>query len=160
MAKFYYALAIVLFGSAALAQDAKLTGTWQGVQVCDDTYDGVAEPFVSEDQIEISQRGDRLRLRRIIRGGELALVYKGTVVSLASSDRFEAMASVCGGSYRAEEMLRLRNVSVDADGSGTFDGESLFATADAPSFPGVQIYGSCKWAYERVSSDDPHVPRC
>jgi hypothetical protein len=46
------------------------------------------------------------------------------------------------------------------DGSGSFDAESLYESADAPRVEGVQIFGTCKWAYERISTSDPRVPRC
>jgi hypothetical protein len=60
------------------------------------------------------------------------LLYEGPVVALASSERFEAMVSVCGGSYKAKEMVRLRRVQVNEDGSGSFDAESLCESAGAP----------------------------
>jgi hypothetical protein len=68
--------------------------------------------------------------------------------------------STCGGSYKAKETVRLRRVQVNEDSSGSFDAESLYESADAPGFEGVQIFGTCKWAYERVSTSNPRVPRC
>lgn len=152
--------ALVLTAGPLLAQEGDLTGIWQGVQVCDDTDGGTEQNFVTDDRVEISQRGDHLRLRRVTQDGALSLTYYGLVVPIESSDRFEAMVSVCDGNYEASEMLRLRRVRVEADGSGSFDGESLYASSDAPGLRGVQIFGTCKWAYRRVSSDDPGVPRC
>jgi len=156
-------LGSLAFGSTALAQDgseASLTGIWEGIYVCDDSQAGVQVNFVAEDRVEITEKDGLLRLRRATQDGADSLLYEGPVVALASSERFEAMVSVCGGSYKAKEMVRLRRVQVNEDGSGSFDAESLYESADAPGFEDVQIFGTCKWAYERVSTSDPRVPRC
>ena len=151
------------FGSGALAQDgleARLTGIWEGILVCDDSRAGVQLNFVANDRVEITQQEGLLRLRRVTQGGADFLLYEGPVVALVSSERFEAMVSVCGGSYKAKEMVRLRRVQVNEDGSGSFDAESLYESADAPGVEGDQIFGTCKWAYKRVSTSNPRVPRC
>ena len=150
----------LLASGPAQATDRDLTGTWKGIQVCDDSDGGVARSFVTDDRVEISQEGDRLRLRRVSQDGELSLTYEGTVVALADSSRFEAMVSVCDGSYAAREMLRLRRVRVSEDGGGTFDAESLYESSEVPGLRGIQIFGTCKWAYQRISTADPRIPRC
>ena len=156
-------LGSLAFGSSALAEDgseASLTGIWEGILVCDDSQAGVQVNFVAEDRVEITQQDGLLRLRRVTQDGADSLLYEGPVTALASSERFEAMVSVCGGSYKAKEMVRLRRVQVNEDGSGSFDAESLYESADAPGVEGDQIFGTCKWAYERVSTSNPRVPRC
>ena len=156
-------LGSLAFGSTALAQDgseASLTGIWEGIQVCDDSQAGVQVNFVAEERVEITQQDDLLRLQRVTQDGADSLLYEGPVAALVSSERFEAMVSVCGGSYKAKEMVRLWRVQVTEDGSGSFDAESLYESADAPGFEGDQIFGTCKWAYERVSTSNPRVPRC
>ena len=156
-------LGSLAFGSTALAQDgseASLTGIWEGIYVCDDSQAGVQVNFVAEDRVEITQKDGLLRLRRVTQDGADSLLYEGPVAALVSSERFEAMVSVCGGSYEAQEMVRLRRVQVNDDGSGSFDAESLYESADAPGVEGDQIFGTCKWAYERVSTSNPRVPRC
>jgi hypothetical protein len=150
----------LLPSGAAPADEASLTGIWEGIQVCDDSNAGVQLNFVADDRVEITQLDGRLRFRRVAEDRAVSLLYEGPVVALASSERFEAMVSVCGGSYEAKEMLRLRRVQVNEDGSGSFDAESLYESADAPRLEGVQIFGTCKWAYERVSTSNPRVPRC
>lgn len=152
-----------IFGVAAFPAgggDSDLTGTWEGLQVCDDVDGGVQQNFVTDDRVEITQSADVLRLRRVTRDGAHALIYGGPVMELQGSTRREAMVWVCGGTYEARETLRLRRVRTDADGSGTFDAESLYASTDAPGLEGIQIFGTCKWAYERVSAEDPEVPSC
>jgi hypothetical protein len=156
-------LGSLAFESTALAQDgseASLTGIWEGIYVCDDSQGGVQVNFVADDRVEVTQRDGHLRLRRVAQDGSASLLYEGTVVALASSESFDAMVSVCDGSYKAKEMVRLRRVQVNEDGSGSFDAESLYESADAPAFEDVQIFGTCKWAYERASTSDPRVPRC
>jgi hypothetical protein len=151
------------FGSTALAEggsEASLTGIWEGIQVCDDLEAGVQLNFVADDRVEITQQDGLLRLRRVTQNGAESLLYEGPVTAQAFSERFEAMVSVCGGSYKAKEMVRLRRVQVNEDGSGSFDAESLYESADAPRAEGDQIFGTCKWAYERVSTSNPSVPRC
>jgi hypothetical protein len=146
------------FGSGALAQDGLLTGIWEGILVCDDSQAGVQLNFVADDRVEITQQEGLLRLRRVTQDGADFLLYEGPVAALVSSERFEAMVSVCGGSYKAKEMVRLRRVQVNEDGRGSFDAESLYESADAVE--GEQIFGTCKWAYKRVSTSNPRVPRC
>ena len=141
-------LGSLAFGFTALAQDgseASLTGIWEGIQVCDDSQAGVQVNFVADDRVEITEQDGLLRLRRVTQDGAASLLYEGPVAALASSERFEAMVSVCGGSYKAEEIVRLRRVQVNEDGSGSFDAESLYESADAPGLEGVQIFGTCKW---------------
>ena len=155
--------ALGALGVAALpvgSSDSDLTGTWEGQQVCDDVDAGVQQNFVTDDRVEITQRGDQLRLRRVTRDGAHALIYEGPVMKLQGSTRSEAMVWVCGGTYEARETLRLRRLRADADGSGMFDAESLYESTDAPGLEGIQIFGTCKWAYERVSRQDPQVPSC
>ena len=156
-------LGSLAFASDALAQDgseASLTGTWEGILVCDDVQAGVQLNFVADDPVAITQQDGLLRLRRVTQDGADSLLYEGPVVALESSERFEAMVSVCGGSYKAKEMVRLRRVQVNEDGSGSFDAESLYESADAPGFEDDQIFGMCKCAYERASTSNPRVPRC
>ena len=37
---------------------------------------------------------------------------------------------------------------------------SIFFTDDFPLFDGVLDFETCKWAYERVSTERPDVPEC
>jgi hypothetical protein len=57
-------------------------------------------------------------------------------------------------------MLRLRRVLTNAVGLGSFDAESLYESSAVPGLEGTEIIGTCKWAYQRVSTDDPRVPAC
>jgi hypothetical protein len=111
-----------------------LTGIWEEIQVCDDSQAGVQLNFVADDQVEIIQRDGHLLLRRLTQDGAASLLYEGTVMALASSERFEAVVSVCGGSYEAQEMGRLRRVRVNEDGSGSFDAESLYEARMRPNW--------------------------
>lgn len=138
-----------------------MTGIWQGVLVCTDNAGGEEVNFVSDYLVEITQRGDRLRFRRTSQDGSNEFfVYEGHVVPIDGSERVEALVTACGGNYEVQEMLRLRRVSVSKDGSGSFDGESIFQSTDLPNLPGIRLISTCRYAYDRVSSEDPHVPRC
>ncbi len=146
--------------AAGAAAAADLTGTWEGLQVCDDNNAGDQINFVTDDRVEITQNGPDLRLRRVTRDGAQALTYEGRVGPIAGSARVEALVSVCDGTYVAQEMLRLRRVLTSKDGSGSFDAESLYQSTQAPGLQGREIFGTCKWAYKRASAEDPGVPAC
>jgi hypothetical protein len=158
-------LGSLAFGSGALAQDGSevdLTGTWQGAQICDELIGGKFVNFVTVDSpLLVVQDGDRLRFVVI---GDLEdvpddLVYEGVIQTVDGSDQFEALAGICGGDYKAEELVRLRRIETSADG-GRFDADSIFFTDDFPSFEGILDFDTCKWAYERVSTERPDVPKC
>lgn len=155
-------LAATLAALPAAAQQASadLTGSWEGLQVCDDNRGSDQVNYVADDRVEISQAGESLHLRRVTRDGASALLYEGHVMAIGGTERVEALLTVCDGTYAAQEIVRLRRVVASAGGSGTFDAESLYQSTDAPGLAGVEIFGTCKWAYERVSTDDPGVPAC
>jgi hypothetical protein len=153
------------FGSGALAQDGSevdLTGTWQGAQICDELIGGEFTHFVVVDNpLLVVQDGDRFRFLYVGDEDAIAddLVYEGVIQTVEGSDQFEAMAGICGGDYKAEEIVRLRRIETSTDG-GRFDADSIFFTDDFPSAEGVREFDTCKWAYERVSTERPDVPEC
>jgi hypothetical protein len=153
------------FGSGALAQDGSevdLTGTWQGAQVCDELDGGEFTPFVVVDsRLLVVQDGDRFRFLSVGDVEELAddLVSEGVIQTVEGDDHFEAMAGICGGDYKAEGIVRLRRIET-SETAGRFDADSIFFTDDFPSAEGVRDFDTCKWAYERVSTDRPDVPEC
>jgi hypothetical protein len=158
-------LGSLAFGSGALAQDGSevdLTGTWEGAQICDDLIGGEFTDFVIVDNVlRVVQDGDRFRFVYIGDEEDIAddLVYEGVIQTVEGSDQFEALAGICGGDYKAEELVRLRRIETSADG-GRFDAESIFFTDDFPLAEGVLDFENCKWAYARVSTERPDVPEC
>jgi hypothetical protein len=158
-------LGCLTFGSGALAQDGSeidLTGTWQGAQICDELIGGEFVNFVVVDSpLLVIQDDDRFRFVVIGDEEDIAddLVYEGIIQTVEDSDQFEALAGICGGDYKAEELVRLRRIETSADG-GRFDADSIFFTDDFPSDEGVLDFDTCKWAYERVSTERPDVPEC
>jgi hypothetical protein len=58
----------LLASGAASADEASLTGIWEGIQVCADSQAGVQLHFVADDQVEITQRDGHLGLRRVTQG--------------------------------------------------------------------------------------------
>lgn len=153
------------FGSGALAEDGSevdLTGTWQGTQICDELIGGEFHNFVAVDSpLLVVQDGDRFRFLVVGDEEEIAddLVYQGVIQTVEGDDHFEAMAGICGGDYKAEEIVRLRRIET-SDTAGHFDADSIFFTDDFPLFDGVPDFETCKWAYERVSTERPDVPEC
>ena len=158
-------LGSLAFGSGALAQDGSgvdLTGTWEGAQICEELIGGEFSNFVVVDNpLLVVQDGDTFRFLYV--GDEEAiaddLLYEGVIQNVEGSDHFEALAGICGGDYKAEEIVRLRRIETSAD-SGRFDADSIFFTDDFPSAEGVLDFDTCKWAYERVSTEPPDVPEC
>lgn len=146
--------------AAGDATSADLTGTWEGLLVCDDYRGGEQANFVADDRVEITQSGEGVRLRRVAQDGSRPLIYAGRLAPITDSGRVEALVSVCGGAYVAQEMLRLRRALANADGSGSFDAESLYESTAVPGLEGTLFLGTCKWAYQRVSAEDPGVPAC
>jgi hypothetical protein len=153
------------FGSGALAQDGSevdLTGTWEGAQICDELGGGEFGHFVLVDNLLlVVQDGDTFRAVAIGDEEDIAddLVYEGVIQTVEGSDQFEALAGICGGDYKAEELVRLRRIETSAD-SSRFDAESIFFTDDFPGFEGILGFENCKWAYQRVSTERPDVPKC
>jgi hypothetical protein len=164
-----FALASMLgslaFGSSALAQDGSevdLTGTWKGAQICEGLVGGELVNFVVVDNtLHVIQIRGRFRLLYIGDEEEIAddLLYEGIVQNVEGSDHFEALAGICGGDYKAEEIVRLRRIEVSEDGAH-FDADSIFFTDDFPPAEGILDFETCKWAYERVSTEPPDVPEC
>jgi hypothetical protein len=158
-------LGFLSFGSSALAQDGSevdLTGTWEGAQICDDLIGGEFDDFVIVDNVLfVVQDGDRFRFVYIGDEEDIAddLVYEGVIQRVEGSDQFEALAGICGGDYKAEELVRLLRIETSADG-GRFDADSIFFTDDFPLDRGVLDFETCKWAYTRVSTERPDVPKC
>jgi hypothetical protein len=157
-------LGSLAFGSGALAEDASvdLTGTWEGAQICDDLIGGEYAHFVVVDNtLLFVQDGDRFRFVYIGDEEDIAddLVYEGVIQTVDGSDHFEALAGMCGGDYKAEEIVRLRRIEI-SDTAARFDAESIFFTDAFPSAEGVLDFENCKWAYERVSTEPPDVPEC
>ena len=159
-------LAPWLSGSSALAQDGPevdLTGTWEGAQICDELIGGEFSNFVIIDNpLLVVQDGDTFRFlylgdprRRLPTISSMRASFK----TVEGSDHFEALAGVCGGDYKAEEMVRLRRIKT-SETAATFDADLIFFTDDFPSFRGALDFATCKWAYERVSTEPPDVPEC
>ena len=122
-------LGSLAFGSSALAQDGSevdLTGTWEGSQICDDLIGGEFVNFVIVDNpLLVVQDGDRFRFLYIGEPEEEIaddLVYEGVIQKVEGSDQFEALAGICGGDYKAEEIVRLRRIEI-SETAARFDAE-------------------------------------
>ena len=111
-------LALCLSGLALWPRtgtEIDLTGTWEGAQICDDLIGGEFGDFVVVDNpLLVVQDGDRFRFVYVGDEEELAddLVYEGVIQNVEGSDQFEAMAGICGGDYKAEEIVRLRRIEI------------------------------------------------
>jgi hypothetical protein len=134
-----------------------LTGTWRGTQVCDELIGGKFENFVViKDKLQISQSGDKIRM------SNLGLLYRGVIQKNEEcKETGEAILTVCGGDFEAQEMVRILRIRAKKnETAGSWDAISIFQTTEYPGSEGVQDFATCKWAYERTDTCDPEVPTC
>lgn len=158
-------IALGTFSACGLGADARagagfdLTGEWHGTEICDEVGGGRRDVFVERSPIFIRQRpdGSFLLLFRLD-NGHADVIYEGVVQRLAGGGH-EAMAIACGGDFRSQEVIRLRPV-VATGATGLFNGDSQFFTNDFPGSGGITSFGTCKYAYERVSTIRPAVSDC
>src|SRR5262245_15254115 len=128
-------LGSLAFGSSALATDGSevdLTGTWQGVKICDQLNGGEFRNFVQvDDVLHIIQDGDTFKLVDLGTQPEIPddLVYEGVIQNVEGSNNSEAFAVICSGDYKAQATLRLRRIEISETGAH-FDAESVFFTED------------------------------
>lgn len=152
------ALTMAVFGLFGLgtvqAGSLNMTGTWEGFTVCDElkggefTYDSFPEP-----ELKISQDGDTVRM------SAFGILYEGKVQEITgagSSIQGEAVVGACGGIEETETVRIQRIITKGTEGS--FDATSIYESDEF--FPGLRTFGTCKWYYKRVSTDDPMVPAC
>jgi hypothetical protein len=159
-------LGFLASGSGPLAQDGAeidLTGTWEGTQICDELIGGeFVNTVIADNPLLIVQDGDTLRFLYIGEPEEEIaddLLYEGVLQSVDGSDHFEALVGVCGGDYKAEEIVRLRRIE-SSETAARFDADFIFFTGGFPAAEGVLDFATCRWAYERVSTEPPDVPEC
>jgi hypothetical protein len=147
------ALACAMKGAMAAVPD--LTGTWRGIQICDELVGGRYENFVEQSSILIRQTGAQINLLyRGAAGSADNVLYEGVLQQVAGSTRAEGVAVACGGGYRSQEVLRLR--PIQTSGSVTeFNADSQFFTDDFPGEVGIPDFGTCKFAYRRASTEPP-----
>lgn len=154
------ALALPIPTAPAQAADGfDLTGEWHGSEICDELGNGQPGVFVETSPIFIRQRPDgTFRMVFRLDNGKADVIYEGIVQAVATGGH-EAVAIGCGGDFRSQEVIRLRPAIATAT-SGVLNGESQFFTNDFPGSGGAISFGTCKYAYNRVSTERPVIPRC
>ncbi len=136
----------------AVAESFDLTGTWEGFAVCEELKDGKFTHETFPDPLEISHRGEKIRIRGF------GILYEGVTQSIRRGQLDgEALVSACGG-IPETETVRLKQIITKANGQGELVADTVFGSDDF--FPGQRAFGTCQWFYNRVSKDDPHVPSC
>lgn len=139
-----------------------LTGTWIGTQICDEIVGGKFENFVvTEDEVQISQCGDEIRMTTSGLS-TFGLLYSGVIQENEEcKDTGEAILTVCGGDFEAQEMVRIMRIRAKKnETAGSWDAISIFQSSEYPGYEGVQDFATCKWAFERTDASDPEVPTC
>jgi hypothetical protein len=116
---------------------------------------------IADNALLVVQDGDTFRFLVIGESeDEIAddLVYEGVIQDIEGNDHFEAMAGIRGDDYKPEELVRLRRIET-SDTAARFDADSVFFTDDLPEFKATLDFATCKWAYERVSTERPDACR-
>jgi len=141
-----------LFGLGAVqAGSLNMTGTWEGFTACDELKGGVFTHDKFDEHLKISQVGDTVRM------SGFGILYEGKVQEIkGSSIQGEAVLGACGGIEETETVRIQRIITKGSEGS--FDATSIYESDEF--FPGLRTFGTCKWQYKRVSTDDPMVPAC
>jgi len=159
-----WALALSFVAGLALPRPAEagdaapvLTGTWEGKNVCKG-FDGVKFTFECCPTMEISQVSPtefNLRLPPSDTNGEF--FYFGRTIPDAVSPETKGEVAFVGcptdNTLPGSSEMGRAKVKVSLDTKGTFTGQSIFFS----DFPEID---TCKWKYDRVSTDDPSVPAC
>ena len=143
-------LALAGFAAASAQPLPDVTGTYVGTQICDDLVDGERQNFLLADNLLLmKQDGD------VVYMANFDLLYKGTIQG-AEGKSAEALVSVCGGDFEAQEIVRIRRIRTNkATGEGAWDATSIFESED-----GGRTYSECKWEYTRISDDEPDFTPC
>lgn len=150
---------MILATTANAAEPIDLTGEWRGTEVCDELDDGTPGVFADTSPILIRQHADgRFTMLFRLEGGRANVIYEGLVRKVAGGGH-EAIAIACGGAFKSQEVVRFRPVVVQGR-TGLLNGESQFYTADFPGSGGAVNFGTCKYAYGRVSRVRPAIRRC
>ena len=141
-----------LFGLGAVqAGSLNMTGTWEGFTACDELKGGEFTHDSFPELLKISQDGDMVRMEGF------GILYEGKVQEITgSSIQGEAVLGACGGTPETETVRIQRIITKGTEGS--FDATSVYESDDF--FPGLRTFGTCKWHYKRVSTDDPMVSPC
>jgi hypothetical protein len=145
--------------SALAADGIDLTGEWHGTEICDELDGGEPAVFTETSPILIRQRSNgRFTMLFRLENGQADVIYEGIVQKVTGGGQ-EAIAIACGGAFESQEVIRLRPVIVKGR-TGFFNGESQFFTDDFPGSGGAVNFGTCKYAYERVTTTPPVIERC
>lgn len=125
--------------------------TWEGYAVCEELKDGKFTHDTFPDPLEISHSGDKIRI------SGFGILYEGMTQSISGQLGGEALVSACGG-IPETETVRIRQVNTRGAEQGEFVADTVYGSDDF--FPGQRAFGTCKWFYRRVSTEDPQVPSC
>lgn len=150
----------------ASASPLDLTGTWVGQQTCT-TWNGNLGGFsITDDKMTISQRGARLYIRSLFDPStqQPNLFHTGVLIPSLGDPRTEGEASLiaCGTNTgsRYQELGRVTSIQLLRPGSreALFVAQSEYNQRDRVT--GEVALGSCQWAYQRVSKEDPKNGAC
>ena len=145
----------------ALAAPFDLTGEWHGSEICDEVDAGKRNVFVETSPIFIRQEANgRFRMLFRLENGRADVIYGGLSQPTDGRGRgHEGIAIACGGAFKSQEVIRLQPL-IGKGPTPLFDGESQFFTNDFPGSNGAANFGTCKYAYTRVSASAPAIARC
>ena len=146
----------------ASADEASLTGTYQGFFVCDDVTDGAGGEFGRPMKMEVVQSGDRVDMRNTVSvdpsGPESHTVFRGHVAAAPGDGSLSGYVEACDSTFAHKELVRIFPTSPARNPFG-FATDTVFISDAVPGVHGL-VAESCKWALTRVSTEAPTFERC
>jgi hypothetical protein len=146
---------LVLWAAPAPAID--LTGTWNGMQVCQYFEDGNPKTHTfRNDVVRLSQQGGVAFFTSELVGGD---AYHVNLIEDAQrpADKAQGIFVNCHTAPDStyQELGRMTKLQI-AGGSAIFEGTSNFFQID----PDRIFLGTCEWNYRRVDTQDPGLSEC
>ena len=152
----------IALARASAAADFSLTGTYEGSYVCDSVTAGVPSTWARPISVGVAQEGTGLRADLGYTDakelGREFSVYRGEVAEAPNRSFVTGYLSSCGGTFRAQELVRLFPAATNAK-DFEFAADGIWVSSDVPNIPGLTVQ-SCKWSVRRVSTEPPTIRPC
>lgn len=152
----------IVLACASAAADFNLTGTYEGLYVCDSVTAGVPSTWGRPVAVGIVQQGTALRVdlayTDVDELGREFTVYRGEVSEAQDRSFVTGYFSSCGGTFPARELVRLFPAATNAS-DFQFAADGVWVSSDVPNIPGLTVQ-SCKWSLRRISTGTPSIRPC
>ena len=148
--------------SAPAAAQFSVTGTYEGLCACDSVTAGVPSTWARPISVTVRQDGSNVRAElRYTDKNELGReysLYRGKVAESPSQSFVTGYLSSCGGTFPAQELVRLFPAATDAE-TFAFSADGIWVSSKVPNMPGLTVQ-SCKWSLRRTSTKPTPIRPC